>query len=154
MPHSDPAVTLLPSVLYLRGLDVPNGALIIGVSLGGLVTANLPEVFGGEMCAFDSPDEANEILGLQMRHWNYIAEPLSKGDVHVPLLLEDEDGVAHGNDWAQGFMSGMEMQRHAEASTRQQNRSKRPLPLRLWEEIQEVLRRADGALNCTGGNAC
>jgi predicted esterase YcpF (UPF0227 family) len=44
MPHSDPAVTPLPSLLHLRGLDVPNGALIIGVSLGGLVAAKLQEM--------------------------------------------------------------------------------------------------------------
>src|ERR1019366_6100704 len=34
------------------------------------------EVFGGEMadaCEFGSFDEANEILGLMMRHWNTIA---------------------------------------------------------------------------------
>ena len=27
----------------------------------------------------------------------------------MPLLLEDENGVAHGNDWARGFMRGMHM---------------------------------------------
>ncbi len=27
----------------------------------------------------------------------------------MPLLLEDENGVAHGNDWAHGFMRGMQM---------------------------------------------
>src|ERR1017187_10239956 len=66
-----------------------------------------PEVFGGEMsdtCEFGSLDEANEILGLMMRHWNDIAGTLFKGEVYVPLLLEDEGGVAHGNDWARGFM--------------------------------------------------
>jgi uncharacterized protein len=69
----------------------------------------LPEVFGGELCAFETPDEASEILGLLMRHWNSIAKPLSKGDVHVPLLLADENGVEYGNDWALGFMCGMQM---------------------------------------------
>jgi hypothetical protein len=37
------------------------------------------EVFGGEMsdaCEFRSLDEANEILGLMMRHWNTIATTL------------------------------------------------------------------------------
>jgi uncharacterized protein len=66
-----------------------------------------PEVFGGEMsdaCEFASLDEANEILGLMMRHWNTIAGRLFKGEVYVPLLLEDLDGVAQGNDWAHGFM--------------------------------------------------
>jgi uncharacterized protein len=70
------------------------------------------EVFGGEMseaCEFGSLDEANEILGLMMRHWNTIAGTLLKGEPYVPLLLEDENGTAHGNDWAQGFMRGMHM---------------------------------------------
>ena len=38
-----------------------------------------------------------------------IAGTLFKGEVYVPLLLEDEDGTAHGNDWARGFMRGMGM---------------------------------------------
>src|SRR5438046_10735070 len=68
------------------------------------------EVFGGEMsdaCEFGSLDEANEILGLMMRHWNTIAGTLLKGDVYVPLLLQDENGVAHGNGWAPGVMRGI-----------------------------------------------
>lgn len=68
------------------------------------------EVFGGEMsdaCEFSSLEEANEIFGLMMRHWNTIAGTLFRGEVYVPLLLEDEHGVAHGNDWARGFMRGM-----------------------------------------------
>ena len=71
-----------------------------------------PEVFGGEMsdaCEFGSLDEANEILGLMMRHWNEIAGTLNKDEVYVPLLLQHENGVAHGNDWAHGFMRGMHM---------------------------------------------
>jgi len=49
------------------------------------------EVLGGEMadaCKFGSLDEAHEILGLMMRHWNTIASALYKGEVYVPLLLE------------------------------------------------------------------
>jgi uncharacterized protein len=72
------------------------------------------EVFGGEMsdaCEFTSLDEANEILGLMMRHWNDIAGTLFKGEVYGPILLQDENGVAHGNDWAHGFMRGMGMPR-------------------------------------------
>ncbi len=44
-----------------------------------------------------------------MRHWNTIAGKLLIGEAYVPLLLEDEDGVAHGNNWAHGFMRGMNM---------------------------------------------
>lgn len=71
------------------------------------------EVFGCKMSdafEFGSLDEANEILGLIMRHWNTIARTLFKGEVYVPLLLKDVNGVAHGNDWARGFMRGMHMQ--------------------------------------------
>jgi uncharacterized protein len=44
-----------------------------------------------------------------MWHWNTIAGTLFKGEVYVPLLLEDENGVAHGNDWTRGFMRNMGM---------------------------------------------
>src|SRR5271169_1140052 len=50
------------------------------------------EVFGGEMseaCEFSSLEEANEIFGLMMRHWNTVAGTLFTGEVYVPLLLED-----------------------------------------------------------------
>jgi uncharacterized protein len=70
------------------------------------------EVFGGDMseaCEFSSLDEAREILGLMMRHWNAVAGTLLKGEAYVPLLLQDENGVSHGNDWARGFMRGMNM---------------------------------------------
>jgi len=64
------------------------------------------EVFGDEMsdaCEFGSLDEANEILGLMMRHWNDIAGTLFKGEVYVPLLRHGKNGVAHRNDWADGL---------------------------------------------------
>ena len=44
-----------------------------------------------------------------MRHWNTIVASLVKGGVYVPLLPEDENGMAHANDWARGFMCGMHM---------------------------------------------
>ena len=72
----------------------------------------LPEVFGGEMSEaheFGSLEEASEIIALLMRHWNDIAATLSKDEVYLPIPLEDESGVSHGNDWARGFMRGVEM---------------------------------------------
>jgi hypothetical protein len=49
-----------------------------------------------DTCEFASLDEANEILGLMMRHWNTIAAALNKDEVYGPILLQDENGVAHG----------------------------------------------------------
>jgi uncharacterized protein len=84
-------------------------ALIVGPELV-MPSEYLPEVFGGEMSdahEFQSLEEANEILALIMRHWNDIAATLAKDEVYLPLLLEEKNGVAQGNDWAQGFMRGV-----------------------------------------------
>jgi uncharacterized protein len=70
------------------------------------------KVFGGEIsdtCEFDSLEDANEFLGLMMRHWNDIAGTLFGGEVYLPLLFEDNDGIKSGNDWACGFMRGIGM---------------------------------------------
>ncbi len=76
----------------------------------------LPELFGGKMsetAAFETLDQARDILGLIMRHWNSIARTLDGGDVHLPILFEDANGQCQGNDWARGFMRGMHMRREA-----------------------------------------
>jgi uncharacterized protein len=52
-----------------------------------------------------------DFLSLIMRHWNVIADTLHSGDVFLPLLLEDENGISHANDWAKGFLRGMELRR-------------------------------------------
>ena len=69
-----------------------------------------PHVFGGSMedtCEFETLDAAETILSLLMRHWNTIATTLNADDVYLPVLLEDEKGVALANDWANGFMRGV-----------------------------------------------
>ena len=43
-----------------------------------------------------------------MRHWNTIVDTLNSGEIYLPLLLEDENGISHANDWAIGFLHGME----------------------------------------------
>jgi yecA family protein len=48
---------------------------------------------------------------LVTRHWNAMSYVLSSGEVFTPLLLEDKHGVSHSNDWAGGFMRGMELRR-------------------------------------------
>ena len=75
----------------------------------------LPELFGSEKedaHQFESVEEANDILALMMRHWNDIAGTLLEGEVYLPLLLEDENGREHGNDWARGFIRGTGLCQH------------------------------------------
>jgi uncharacterized protein len=76
----------------------------------------LPYLWGNELSndgVFQSVEEAEEILNLVLRHWNAIAGTLYKGRVYFPLLLEDENGVEHGNDWAKGFLRGMSLRRNS-----------------------------------------
>ena len=97
--------------MNLEQLDGFFAALVVGPETV-MPSEYLPEVLGGEMsnvAGFASHDEANEFFALMMRHWNTIADTLFKGDVHLPLLLEDEHGLASANDWANGFMRGMKM---------------------------------------------
>ncbi len=96
------------STMNLEELDGFFAALIAGPE-SVMPSEYLPEVFGGELdesCEFESIEEANEILGLLNRHWNAIAATLYKGEVYIPLLLKDENGSLHGNDWARGFIRG------------------------------------------------
>src|SRR4051812_23738566 len=55
----------------------------------------LPEIWGGDMAdeeAFSSRPQLKDFLDLVMRHWSAITDTLQSGDVHLPLLLEDENG--------------------------------------------------------------
>ena len=94
--------------MNVEQLDGFFAALIAGPETV-MPSESYPEVFGSEMsdaCEFASLDETNEILGLMMRHWNTIAGTLNKDEVYGPILMQDENGVAHGNDWAYGFVRG------------------------------------------------
>jgi len=98
-----------PPALNLESLDGYFAALICGPEMV-LPSEYLPEIWGDEF-TFESDEQATDILDLLMRHWNTIASALLRTlevpDVYLPVLLEGADGVAHGNDWAQGFMRGV-----------------------------------------------
>jgi uncharacterized protein len=96
--------------MNIESLDGYFAALICGpdmVSLGEY----LPVIWGEDFC-FDDNSQAADILGLLMRHWNTISSELfrtlKQPDFYMPVLLEDHEGVAHGNDWARGFMRGVQ----------------------------------------------
>jgi len=94
--------------MSIEELDGFFAALVAGPDVV-MPSEYMAHVFGSEGSdahEFDSLEEANEILALMMRHWNHIAVSLSKGEVYLPLLLKDENGMEHGNDWARGFIRG------------------------------------------------
>jgi uncharacterized protein len=74
----------------------------------------LPEIWGGDMAdgeAFRDHNELQTFLDLVIRHWNAVAHKLNSAEAFMPLLLQDDEGIFHANDWAQGFMRGMELRR-------------------------------------------
>jgi uncharacterized protein len=100
-----------PPAMSLEGVDGLFTALICGPNMV-MFSEYLPVVFGGDP-EFGSNEEATEILGLLMRHWNVVADALLRTldvpDVYSPLLQTSNDGTVKGHDWACGFMHGVGM---------------------------------------------
>jgi uncharacterized protein len=102
-----------PAAMNLETMDGYFTALLCGPVM---VSPNeaLQQVLG-DAVVFESNDEAEEIIKLVMRHWNWVASELhrtlTEEHVYLPVLLEDEHGVARGNDWANGFMRGVQARR-------------------------------------------
>ena len=93
--------------MNLEMLDGFFAALICGPGTV-LPSEYLPEIWGGETADQDlAQPELMQFLDLAMRHWNMTTHTLHSGDVYLPLLLENEQGITHANDWARGFMRGM-----------------------------------------------
>ncbi|SPB15526.1 yecA family protein [Caballeronia novacaledonica] len=77
----------------------------------------LMAVLGGAV-PIESDKDAEKTLQLLIRHWNTIADELEvtldEDAVYLPVLsLDEEDGVAHANEWAEGFVAGVEMRRES-----------------------------------------
>jgi len=74
----------------------------------------LPVIWGDNMVledTFGAQPVLQDFLSLITRHWNVIADTLHSGEVFLPLLLEDEGRITRANDWATGFVRGMELRK-------------------------------------------
>jgi uncharacterized protein len=74
----------------------------------------LPKIWGGDIVLedeFSAQPILKDFLSLIVRHWNSIVDTLQSGDVYMPLLLEDENGIINANDWANGFLRGMDLRK-------------------------------------------
>jgi predicted esterase YcpF (UPF0227 family) len=98
MPHSDESVTPWTSVLHLRSLAVPNGSLIIGVSLGGLVAAKLQELERSDLhvICISSPTHAEDTeltmkMGRRVALYSSADEVISGRTERWPELAEAYD---------------------------------------------------------------
>jgi uncharacterized protein len=99
--------------MNLEQLDGFLAALICGPDTV-LPSEYLPVIWGDRLVledTFKAQPLLRDFLSLIMRHWNAIADTLHSGDVYLPLLLEDENGISHANDWANGFLRGIELRK-------------------------------------------
>ena len=55
---------------------------------------------------FESADEVRQFYDVLVRYWNEISEAFGHGEIRMPYLAENAEGVAGGNDWANGFLTG------------------------------------------------
>lgn len=105
MPHSDPTAAPSVSVSYLRDLGIPEGSLIIGLSLGGLVAAKLQEAERPDLHVFciNSPTWAGDTeLHVWMKHRVSL---YSSGDKVIAGRTEDWPllaAEAHDVAWLDG----------------------------------------------------
>jgi uncharacterized protein len=68
----------------------------------------LPEVWG-EGHAFESPEEAQELLPIVMAFYNDIARAIGRPRTYVPRLDADADGLAVWELWASGFGRALDL---------------------------------------------
>jgi uncharacterized protein len=78
----------------------------------------LPEILGpGEALdneeLFPDVDSARLFMELIMHHWDLVGDALNAEDFFLPLLLEDDQGNSHGNNWAIGFLRGADMRQES-----------------------------------------
>ena len=96
--------------MNLEELDGFIAALICGPELV-LPSEYLPEIWGRDLVRQDGfvAEDLQNFLSLLLRHWNVVADALVSGDVYLPILSLDENGVSRANDWAKGFLRGMQV---------------------------------------------
>jgi uncharacterized protein len=100
-------------VMNIEMLDGFLAALICGPETV-LPSQYLPKIWGGDQTnepAFDTQSVVREFLSLIVRHCNAICHSLQSDGEFLPVLLNDESGVAPANDWATGFLRGVDMRR-------------------------------------------
>lgn len=124
-PLNDAELDLLDVVLArLKGGAIPNAEALDGFFTALVICPELvkPSEYmevikssaaNGDELVFDSMAEVERFHGLLMRHWNAINTELRRGEPHFPVLNVGEDGVAHANDWAKGFLAGVDLRHDA-----------------------------------------
>ena len=66
------------------------------------------ETEDGDM-VFDDMNDAQRFMDLVSQHWNYVNHQLNESPAYFPLIHGIDEGECGGNDWASGFLCGINM---------------------------------------------
>jgi pimeloyl-ACP methyl ester carboxylesterase len=113
MPHTDPAVSPSVSVQYLASLNLPQGALVVGISMGGLVAAKLQELERTDLhvICINSPTWAGDTDLL--RQMNHRLSLYCSGDEIIAGRTERWPQLAEAYDLP--WLSGHDTDKHKRA---------------------------------------
>lgn len=75
--------------------------------------AFIPSIFGGKEPEYTSPVQAEEIKNTLQQHWDHIKGMMKNGASYYPFLYSDNDFKVSGNDWALGFVLGLDKYRES-----------------------------------------
>ncbi len=75
----------------------------------------MPVIQSGETedgdLVFEDLDDVQRFMAVVTKHWNFVNSQLNQ--IHkrafLPWLLEDDEGNYYGNDWANGFLTGVDL---------------------------------------------
>ena len=99
--------------MQLSDLDGFLTAIAVGPELS-MPSEWLPVIWGEGEPVFENTEDAQSVIGAIMGRYNEILRLIQdEPDAHGPLFRETPDGQVVAADWAEGFMDGVGLRRHA-----------------------------------------
>lgn len=99
-----------PNSMHMEILDGFFCSLICGSDAAG-PEEFIPYIFGGKEPEYSSLAQAEEIKNVLNQHWDHIKGMMKNYESYYPFLYSDNDFKVSGNDWALGFVLGLDKYR-------------------------------------------
>lgn len=97
-----------PNSMTLEMLDGFFAALVCSPELV-LPSVYMPYVLGADDEKMADLEDVQTFYELVTRHWNSVARSLNTGKPYDMVLVSSEDKCDYGNDWAVGFLQGVQI---------------------------------------------
>ena len=104
------------SLSQINGGEIPNAEALDGFFAALACCPDLvkpseymPVILGDDDLPSENPEDAERFMGMVIQHWNFVISQLNQDLAYLPLMQEDEEGVCLGNDWANGFLTGVNL---------------------------------------------